>query len=105
MTRHRLVAGPFSALAPRLFEAIQELQVEDSLQRVDVLVGSNLLGLDLRRRLAGAIAERGRRAGHANVRFVTFLDLAREIAGRVPGRPAPPALLFAAAANTAPSCA
>src|SRR5262249_41166192 len=57
--------------------------------------GGNLLGLDLRRRLAGRISDSGARSGHANVRFLTFLDLAREIAGPMPGRPAPPALLFA----------
>jgi hypothetical protein len=96
------VAGPFSALAPRLFDAIEELQREDPLERVDVLVGSNLLGLDLRRRLADALADRGPRRGHANVRFLTFLDLAREIAGPVPGRPAPPALLFALVAAAVP---
>jgi len=102
VTRHRLVAGPFSALAPRLFDAIEELQRRDPLARVDVLVGGNLLGLDLRRRLAERIAASGTRAGHANVRFLTFLDLAREIAGPVPGRPAPPALLFALVAAAVP---
>lgn len=102
MTRHRLVAGPFSALAPRLFEAIGELQRGDPLQRVEVLVGSNLLGLDLRRRLAVAIADGSPRRGHGNVRYLTFLDLARELAGPGPGRAATPALLFAAVAAAIP---
>jgi ATP-dependent helicase/DNAse subunit B len=102
VTRHRLTAGPFSALASRLFDAIGELQRGDALARVDVLVGSNLLGLDLRRRLADTIAEQGPRRGHANVRFLTFLDLARELAGPGQGRAATPALLFATIAASIP---
>ena len=95
MTHHRLIAGPFSALEQRLFGDIEALQRDDPLARVEVVVPSNLLGLDLRRRLAERIASGGARAGHGNVRFLTFLDLARQLAGEVPGAPAPPALLFA----------
>jgi ATP-dependent helicase/DNAse subunit B len=105
VTRHRLVAGPFSALEPRLFAAIEQLQRQDPLARVEVLVGSNLLGLDLRRRFAQWLPAHGARRGHANVRFPTFLDLARELAGPVPGRPAPPALLFATVAAAVPRVA
>lgn len=96
MTHHRLVAGPFSALEPRLFDVIEELQRGDPLARVEVLVGSNLLGLDLRRRYTDWRAARGPGRGHANLRFPTFFDLARETAGQAPGRPAPSSLLFAA---------
>jgi inactivated superfamily I helicase len=105
VTRHRLVAGPFSALEPRLFAAIEQLQRQDPLARVEVLVGSNLLGLDLRRRFAQWLPAHGARRGHANVRFPTFLDLARELAAPVPGRPAPPALLFATVAAAVPRVA
>ena len=93
-----LIRGPFSALAERLFESIQGLQADDPFRRVEVVVPSNYLAVDLRRRLAERIADGGRRAGHANVRFSTLLDVAREIAGSVPGKPAPPGILFAAVA-------
>lgn len=99
MTRHRFLAGPFSALEGALFETIEALQREDPLAPVEVVVPSNLLGLDLRRRYTGWLAARARAKGHANLRFPTFLDLARETAGDVPGRPVPPSLLFAAVAS------
>jgi len=50
----------------------------DPLEPVIVLVGSNLLGIYLRRRLAE------RYGGHINVRFLTLLDLARALVGRAP---------------------
>jgi ATP-dependent helicase/DNAse subunit B len=98
VTRHRLVAGPFSVLEPRLFTTIEELQRGDPLAQVEILVGSNLLGLDLRRRYTDWRAARAQGRGHANLRFPTLFDLARETAGQVPGRPAPSSLLFAAVA-------
>jgi hypothetical protein len=96
---HRLVTGPFSLLAPDLFDSIERLQAEDPFRRVEVVVPSNYVAVDLRRRLADRIAEGGRRSGHANVRFSTFLDVAREVAGDVAGLPAPPGVLFAAVAG------
>jgi len=96
---HRLLSGPFSALAEELFESIEQLQAEDPFRRVEVVVPSNYLAVDLRRRLAERIADAGRRRGHANVRFSTFLDVAREFAGDVAGKPAPPGILFAAVAG------
>lgn len=95
---HRLLSGPFSALAEELFESIGRLQAEDPFRRVAVVVSSNYLAVDLRRRLAERIADARRRAGHANVRFSTFLDVAREVAGDAAGKPAPPGILFAAVA-------
>ena len=95
---HRLLSGAFSALAEKLFESIETLQARDPFRRVDVVVSSNYLAVDLRRRLAERIAQAGRRAGHANVRFSTFLDIARDVAGDVTGKPAPPGILFAAVA-------
>lgn len=99
MPRHRLVTGPFSALEGALFGAMETLQAGDALTRVDVVVPTNLLGLDLRRRYADWRAAREAGRGHANLRFPTFLDLARETAGDVPGQPAPASLLFAAVAS------
>lgn len=96
---HRLIGGPFSALAEELFESIGRLQSEDPFRRVEIVVPSNYLAVDLRRRLAERIADAGQRAGHANVRFSTFLDVAREVAGDVVGKPAPPGVLFAAVAG------
>ncbi len=98
-TAHRLVRGTFSALAGELFESIGRLQASDPFRRVEVVVPSNWLGVDLRRRLAESIAASGTRAGHANVRFSTFLDVARVGAGNVAGKPAPPGVLFAAVAG------
>ncbi|HZI67494.1 MAG TPA: hypothetical protein VFF17_13090, partial [Thermoanaerobaculia bacterium] len=90
--------GPFSALATELFESIARLQADDPFRRVEVVVPSNWLGVDLRRRLAEWIDRSQGRAGHANVRFSTFLDVARATAGDVPGKPAPAGILFAAVA-------
>ncbi|HKC24700.1 MAG TPA: PD-(D/E)XK nuclease family protein [Thermoanaerobaculia bacterium] len=91
MRSHRVLAGPFPALEPLLFDALDEARSGDPLARVEVLVGSNLVGVYLRRRYA---EERG---AHANVRFLTFLDLARAIAPDDPRPPLPPlgALLLA----------
>jgi ATP-dependent helicase/DNAse subunit B len=99
MLRHRLVTGPFSALEGALFGAIEALQAGDPLVKVEVVVPTNLLGVDLRRRYADWHAARAPGRGHANLRFQTFFDLARQVAGDVPGRPATPSLLFAAVAS------
>jgi hypothetical protein len=66
---HRIHTGSFAALELRWIERIYELQSEDPLREIDVLVGSNILALYLKRRLA----ESGRAA--ANIRFHTFPDL------------------------------
>jgi ATP-dependent helicase/nuclease subunit B len=54
-----------------LFEHIALRKAEDPLSPVHVLVGSNLLGIYLRKRLAL------RTGGHINVRFLTFADMIR----------------------------
>lgn len=66
---HRLFAGSFPALEPAFLGAIRVLKEQDPLRRVEILVGSNLLAVYLRRRVA---AEFG---AVANLRFLTFLDL------------------------------
>ena len=68
-----LVQGQFRALRPRLLDEIASVKQSDPLAPVVVLVGSNMLGIELRRALAA------RSAGHVNVRFLTFIDLAREL--------------------------
>jgi len=83
---HRLVAGPFAALEPEFLAAVRELKREDPLRPVEILVGSNLLAVYLRRRAAhemGAVA---------NLRFLTFVDLAREMAPAGDVRPPLPPL-------------
>ena len=70
---HRLIVGPFAALEPAFLRKVRELKTGDPLRPVDVLVGSNLVALYLRRRTAeelGAVA---------NLRFLTFLDLAKNV--------------------------
>ena len=49
---HRLVAGTFPALEPAFLDAVRELKRADPLRSVEVLVGSNLVALYLRRRAA-----------------------------------------------------
>ncbi len=67
----KLVAGPFHPELERaFFQTVLDLKVEDPLRPVAVLVGSNLLQIYLRRKMAMSIG------GHVNVRFVTFIDLA-----------------------------
>ncbi|HEY7862976.1 MAG TPA: hypothetical protein VIE39_04915, partial [Thermoanaerobaculia bacterium] len=87
---HTLTAGPYSAIARRLFDEILELQAGDPLRRVEVLLPSHLLGVDLRRRLLAHLEASGSRAASANVRFTTLSDVARLLLeGRSAGRPAP----------------
>jgi ATP-dependent helicase/DNAse subunit B len=70
-----LFLGPFQ---PELEEAfflwVREKKEKDPLAPLVVLVGSNLLGLYLRRLLAL------RGLNHINLRFLTFIDLARALA-------------------------
>ncbi|MHB1046529.1 MAG: PD-(D/E)XK nuclease family protein [Thermoanaerobaculia bacterium] len=73
--RHTLYTGGFAALEARFLEELRALKAGDALRPVDVLVGSNLLGVYLRRRAAETLG------GVANLRLLTFVDLARE---RVP---------------------
>jgi len=73
--RHTLCTGGFAALEARFLEELRERKSGDPLRPVDVLVGSNLLGVYLRRRAAETLG------GIANLRLLTFVDLARE---RVP---------------------
>ena len=86
---HRIYAGPFEALEPRLFEVIAELQKGDPLAPVSILVGSNILASYLR----GCLADAGRTA--ANLRFHTFLGLVTRLStGAAPagGKPRMPGL-------------
>ena len=83
---HRLVCGPFPALEPEFLAAVRALKRDDPLRPIQVLVGSNLLAVYLRRRAAGEFG------AVANLRFLTFLDLAREIAPEEDPRPSLPPL-------------
>jgi hypothetical protein len=71
---HRIFTGAFATLERRWMDTISELQCEDSLLEIHVLVGSNILGTYLKRRLA----QGGWTA--ANIRFHTFLDLGSRLA-------------------------
>jgi hypothetical protein len=64
-----------AALSARLLGDVRAAREGRPLAPVVVLVRSNLVALQLSRRLA---REAG---GHANVRFLTFVDLARRLAG------------------------
>ena len=68
----RIITGRYRRdLEEALFERIAARKRDDPLSPVWVLVGSNLLGIHLRGRLAL------RMGGHINVRFLTFADLIR----------------------------
>ncbi|HEV8266894.1 MAG TPA: PD-(D/E)XK nuclease family protein, partial [Thermoanaerobaculia bacterium] len=86
MPAHRLFTGPFAALEPRFFAAVDDERAGDPLHRVDVLCGSNLLAVYLRRGYAE------RRGAVANLRFLTFLDLAKERIASPDARPPLPPL-------------
>ena len=76
----RLLCGPFPALEKELAGELKEIKRDDPLAAVNVLAGSNVLGLHLQRRLAlDGIP-------HANVHFLTFRDLAIRIAPPEPGQ-------------------
>lgn len=83
---HTLYVGDFAALEVRFLDEIRALKAFDPLRPVDVLVGSNLLGVYLRRRAAETFG------GIANLRFLTFLDLARERLRKPDPRPPLPPL-------------
>lgn len=83
---HQLLTGEFAALEARFVEEVRALKEGDPLRPVDVLVGSNLLGVYLRRRAAEALG------GVANLRLLTFLDLGRERLGEADPRPPLPPL-------------
>jgi ATP-dependent helicase/nuclease subunit B len=86
VSAHSLVTGPFAALETKFLAAVGELKRNDPLRPLEVLVGSNLLAVYLRRLAAS------RMGAVANLRFLTFLDLARAIAPAEDGRPPLPAL-------------
>lgn len=72
---HRLILGPFQPdLEEGFLQFVRSRKDRDPLQPLVVLVGSNLLGLYLRRLLV----QRGN--NHINIRFLTFIDLARDLA-------------------------
>jgi ATP-dependent helicase/DNAse subunit B len=72
---HHLFLGPFQPeLESSFFRLLKQKREPDPLAPSVVLVGSNLLGLYLRR----ALSQNG--GHHANVRFLTFIDLARSLA-------------------------
>jgi hypothetical protein len=85
-TAHRLVVGAFPALEPEFVASVRALKERDPLRRVEVLVGSNLLAVYLRRHVADSLG------AVANLRFLTFLDLARELLPDDDARPPLPAL-------------
>jgi RecB family exonuclease len=72
---HSIYTGSFGALEVRWMDVLAESQREDPLLEVNVLVGSNILATYLKRRCAGT----GRAL--ANVRFLTFVDLADRLSG------------------------
>jgi ATP-dependent helicase/DNAse subunit B len=78
--RHKkgyLYTGRFSSLEERFLSSLREKKEADPLHPILVLVGSNLLHLHLRRKLALV------GCSHINVRFLTLLDLAHELGGPV----------------------
>ncbi|MBM3789984.1 MAG: hypothetical protein FJW35_06490, partial [Acidobacteria bacterium] len=68
-----IFTGSFADLEVRFTDAVRDLQRHDPLAPVPILVGSNVLAVYLRRRLALG----GKCAG--NLRFRTFLDLAAQL--------------------------
>ncbi len=83
---HLVFTGPFEALENELLDRLRLLQEGDPLRPVEVLAGSNLLAVYLRRLVAD------RRGAIANVRFLTFVDLARQLVPGPDPRPALPEL-------------
>ena len=74
-----------SAAEARLAELVRAYRT-DPLARINLLVGSNLQRLYLRRRLSDALGPTG------NIRFMTPIDLAADLRDRGPGvarRPLP----------------
>ncbi len=87
MPPHVLLSGRFRSLEPLFLEEVARRQEGDPLRPVEVLVGSNLLAVYLRR---AALASGG--GGLAGLRFLTFLDLARRMTRHADPRPVLPAL-------------
>ena len=83
---HSVYTGSFAALEKRWIELIAGLQRNDPLLEINILVGSNILALYLKRRLA----ESGKTV--ANIRFHTFLDLVRRLAADSEAAPLKPRL-------------
>ncbi|MBN1568883.1 MAG: exodeoxyribonuclease V subunit gamma [Acidobacteria bacterium] len=75
ISNHIIYTGSFSALEIRWMDVVADLQRDDPLLEINVLVGSNILATYLKRRYA----QTGRPL--ANIRFLTFLDLANRLAG------------------------
>ncbi|NWF53878.1 MAG: exodeoxyribonuclease V subunit gamma [Syntrophaceae bacterium] len=76
--KHTLFLGPFQPeLEEAFFAWVKARKGKDPFSPIVVLVGSNLLGLYLRRLLA----QRG--LNHLNLRFLTFIDLALTLSGEV----------------------
>jgi len=76
---HRVFAGSFAGLEQRLIDAVVDQKQDHPLNPVAVLVGSNIVATYLLRRMA----RKGRTI--ANLRFFTFLDLARALGAPRPG--------------------
>ncbi|MES4792364.1 MAG: hypothetical protein C4321_04685 [Chloroflexota bacterium] len=74
MTNVRVMCVPCGEARGALAAVIDEAKVGDSLAPVTVVVPSNLVGLDVRRALAG-------RRALANVRFLVMDRLAELVAG------------------------
>jgi len=73
--KKRLFLAPFQPeLEEAFFDFVKSRKARDPLTPLVVLVGSNLLGLYLRR----LFVQRG--FNHINIRFLTFIDLARALA-------------------------
>ncbi len=74
---HSIFTGSFAALESQWMDVVAGIQRDDPLQGIHVLVGSNILASYLKRTYA--------RSGRAlaNVRFFTFLDLARRLAAEI----------------------
>jgi RecB family exonuclease len=71
-----LVTGPFHpVLEGALLSHLESVVKSDPMSEIRVVVPTNLLGLRLSRLLAG------RTGGHAGVRFMTLVDLAKPLAG------------------------
>ena len=70
---HQILTGPFAALEQRFLQTVRAQQSGNPLAPVSVLVGSNLLASHLKYYIVDL--------GHsvANLRFHTFLDLARSL--------------------------
>jgi ATP-dependent helicase/nuclease subunit B len=96
----RILVGSFPALEEELYESIARLQSADPLREVEVVVGSNLLGVQLRRRYVDWKARTLDAAAFASVSWITLDGLARRLAagGPRPLRPAPESALLAAVA-------